>query len=102
MKAYLAKQNSQAVDFDDLPSVSGDYYRRKYIDNPYLMKHEVPSSCLMEINSENRMKYFYMNCPICGCKIHGRPAEYPHYRKYEDKYLFLCRWCSSLKNIKVE
>lgn len=102
MSRFVALQNSQAVDFYDLPTVSSDNYKRKRFDNPWVKKYVVPSECLMEVTKENRMQFFMRTCPICGGKISGRPSEYPFYRKEGNKYIFLCGWCASLKNIKVD
>ena len=94
--------NSQEKDYLDLPSVSQNYFKNRFVYDPWRQKYYVPAERLEDVTEENRFNFFIKPCPICGKKISGRPAEYPHYRLFGSKVLFLCRYCSHLRNILIQ
>ncbi|MBQ9009538.1 MAG: hypothetical protein IJ088_09440 [Clostridia bacterium] len=69
--------------------------------NPWSLNYTVPESALVEITGSNRFRVFSTRCPICGKPISGRPAEYPYYRKFGDRTVFLCDFCDQLGRVSL-
>ncbi len=85
-----------------LPEGENNNTRKLFVgSSPWYRSYTIPESALIDITDRDRFSYFSKRCPICGKPISGRPAEYPYYRKFGMKIVYLCDMCDELKKVSV-
>lgn len=91
-----------ADELSSLPGEKNENARKLFVgSSPWYKSYTIPESALVDIAERDRFRYFSRRCPICGKPISGRPAEYPYYRKFGVKVVFLCDLCDELKKVSV-
>ena len=94
--------DGNADELTSLPEGENEKARKLFVgSSPWYKSYTVPESALIDLTDKDRFRYFSKRCPICGKPISGRPAEYPYYRKFGLKVVFLCDLCDDLKKVSV-